>query len=221
MSIRSPPPKRSAKDQQPCKHTTVAAADSALPGAGASHAPPSSASPLPRAAARPRAPQLAWIQSVPGSCVAVCGVGLEQCCPMGASMQRATPAPLGCGAAATHLVPPHRRELLLLQDLHQPLLQHLAHQHLQDRLHFQVKVEEVACEAETHKRLGGGFVAAARGQPRQQSAPCFQGAPCSIWVAASSPLFLGTKGGVGGLSRNSSVCVMQSTSGAVSASSSR
>jgi hypothetical protein len=53
-----------------------------------------------------------------------------------------------CAAAGPlHLVRAHGRKLLLLQHLHQALLQHLAHQHLQDGLHLKVKVKQVACGA--------------------------------------------------------------------------
>ncbi len=47
------------------------------------------------------------------------------------------------------LVRAHGRQLLLLQHLHQALLQHLAHQHLEDGFHLKVKVKQVACAADT------------------------------------------------------------------------
>lgn len=55
-----------------------------------------------------------------------------------------------------HLVAPHGCELLLLQHLHQALLQHLAHQDLQNGLHFHVKVKQVACRSlqGTSSRVG-------------------------------------------------------------------
>lgn len=45
--------------------------------------------------------------------------------------------------------------------------------------------------------------------------------PSSIWVAASTPDLAGTNFGVGGRSRNASVCVVLSVSGTTSVSSSR
>jgi hypothetical protein len=45
----------------------------------------------------------------------------------------------------THLVCPHGSQLLLLLHLHQRLLQGLAHQHLQQRLHLRIKVKQLAC----------------------------------------------------------------------------
>jgi hypothetical protein len=42
------------------------------------------------------------------------------------------------------LVRAHRRELLLLHNLHQALLERLPHEHLQDGLHLEVEVEQVA-----------------------------------------------------------------------------
>ena len=45
--------------------------------------------------------------------------------------------------------------------------------------------------------------------------------PLSIWVSASTPVFIGMNRGVGGLSKKASVCVEISASGTVSVSSSR
>ena len=45
--------------------------------------------------------------------------------------------------------------------------------------------------------------------------------PCSICVAVSTPVLGGTNCGVGGLSRNASVCVVLSASGTMSVNSSR
>ena len=44
------------------------------------------------------------------------------------------------------LVRTHGRQFLLLKDLHQALLQDLAHKDLKDRLHLKIKVEQVAWE---------------------------------------------------------------------------
>lgn len=42
------------------------------------------------------------------------------------------------------LVSAHGCELLLLHDLHEALLQRLSHEHLEDGLHLEVEVEEIA-----------------------------------------------------------------------------